>query len=227
MDSRREAKSERRRSPHSRSPSGHSGSDGKDAASASAMFKEASIESIICADLACLARSVEEDAGTLLIAEEAIGIRSLPRPGGDLIEAAAMVRPSSASADALCADSNVVAAAVHALGNVTLLERPVRPATLLSAVRAALKARERQYQVAKHLAEQAQINAQLEASIKERQRVEEALRDADRRKDEFLATLAHELRNPLAPIRNSLHILRLAGGSDSATEQVAEMMDDK
>ena len=38
------------------------------------------------------------------------------------------------------------------------------------------------------------------------------LRDADQRKDEFLATLAHELRNPLAPIRNGLQVLRLAGG---------------
>jgi PAS domain S-box-containing protein len=37
---------------------------------------------------------------------------------------------------------------------------------------------------------------------------EEALREADRRKDEFLATLAHELRNPLAPIRNALHLMR-------------------
>ncbi|HKD37397.1 MAG TPA: PAS domain S-box protein, partial [Pirellulales bacterium] len=42
----------------------------------------------------------------------------------------------------------------------------------------------------------------------ENTRLYEALRDADRRKDEFLATLAHELRNPLAPIRNSLQILR-------------------
>ena len=39
----------------------------------------------------------------------------------------------------------------------------------------------------------------------------EALRGADRRKDEFLATLAHELRNPLAPMRNALEILQLAG----------------
>ena len=42
-----------------------------------------------------------------------------------------------------------------------------------------------------------------------RKSVEEALRSADRRKDEFLATLAHELRNPLAPIRNALEIMRL------------------
>src|SRR5262249_13870206 len=47
--------------------------------------------------------------------------------------------------------------------------------------------------------------------ITERRRVEHALRDADRRKDEFLAMLAHELRNPLAPLRNALHILRAPG----------------
>jgi PAS domain S-box-containing protein len=46
--------------------------------------------------------------------------------------------------------------------------------------------------------------------VTERKRAEDALREADRRKTEFLATLAHELRNPLAPIRNSLEILRLA-----------------
>ena len=46
--------------------------------------------------------------------------------------------------------------------------------------------------------------------ITERRRAVEALQDADRRKDEFLATLAHELRNPLAPINSGLHILRSA-----------------
>jgi signal transduction histidine kinase/ActR/RegA family two-component response regulator len=92
-------------------------------------------------------------------------------------------------------------------------------------VRAGLKARERQYQVGKYLAEQARINAELEASIRERKRVEEALLDADRRKDEFLATLAHELRNPLAPIRNSLPILRLTAPENPAMAQVCGMME--
>ena len=45
-------------------------------------------------------------------------------------------------------------------------------------------------------------------------RLREALRQADRRKDEFLAMLAHELRNPLAPLRNATEILRLAGATD-------------
>jgi PAS domain S-box-containing protein len=51
------------------------------------------------------------------------------------------------------------------------------------------------------------------------------LREADQRKDEFLATLAHELRNPLAPISNSLHILRLSGELPPAADRVRAIME--
>jgi PAS domain S-box-containing protein len=51
------------------------------------------------------------------------------------------------------------------------------------------------------------------------------LRHADQRKDEFLATLAHELRNPLAPIRNSLQILRMPGIDAETVELSREMME--
>jgi signal transduction histidine kinase/ActR/RegA family two-component response regulator len=61
--------------------------------------------------------------------------------------------------------------------------------------------------------------------ITARKRAEDLLREADRRKDEFLAILAHELRNPLAPIRNSLHILRLTSPRDPTAERVGEMME--
>ncbi len=54
---------------------------------------------------------------------------------------------------------------------------------------------------------------------------QEALRTADRRKDEFLATLAHELRNPLAPLRNGLHIARLLVPADSRVQRTVQMMD--
>ena len=52
-----------------------------------------------------------------------------------------------------------------------------------------------------------------------------ALREADRRKDEFLATLAHEIRNPLAPIRNELEILRVARGNVEVVERSRAVMD--
>lgn len=54
---------------------------------------------------------------------------------------------------------------------------------------------------------------------------EQALRDADRRKDEFLATLAHELRNPLAPIRNMLEIIKRADANGVLLEQARATMD--
>jgi CheY-like chemotaxis protein len=52
--------------------------------------------------------------------------------------------------------------------------------------------------------------------MEERRRAEEALKQADRRKDEFLAVLAHELRNPLAPLRNTLRLVRPAGEGPEA-----------
>jgi signal transduction histidine kinase len=62
------------------------------------------------------------------------------------------------------------------------------------------------YRVGDPLARQVGI---LFADITERKRIEQALLDADRRKDEFLATLAHELRNPLAPLRTALDVLSM------------------
>lgn len=61
--------------------------------------------------------------------------------------------------------------------------------------------------------------------IADRKKFEEDLRAADRRKDEFLAVLAHELRNPLAPIRTGLELMRLAGDDASALEEVRTTME--
>jgi len=61
--------------------------------------------------------------------------------------------------------------------------------------------------------------------ITDRVHAEQALREAVERKDEFLATLAHELRNPLAPIRNAVAILRLREQSDAGLYSVGELID--
>jgi signal transduction histidine kinase/ActR/RegA family two-component response regulator len=57
------------------------------------------------------------------------------------------------------------------------------------------------------------------------QRAEAALKEADQRKDEFLATLAHELRNPLAPIRNAVELLRRIDDADPQVEQARSILE--
>jgi signal transduction histidine kinase/CheY-like chemotaxis protein len=162
----------------------------------------AGIETIACATLECLVHTLSEGAAAVLVAEEhLIGPQKAP------LAAWLSRQPPWADLPILIltvpgADSPESAEAWRTLGNVTLLERPTRVTTLLSAAQTAIRARARQYQIRGHLAE--------------RQKTEQALRAADRRKDEFLATLGHELRNPLAPILNSLEILKLSGAFEDA-----------
>jgi signal transduction histidine kinase/ActR/RegA family two-component response regulator len=94
-----------------------------------------------------------------------------------------------------------------AAGGITLLERPLGAATLLRSIEVALSSRRRQYQVRDLLAAQRTRETALRDSEERLQLAIGALRDADRRKDAFLATLSHELRNPLAPIRNAAEVL--------------------
>jgi signal transduction histidine kinase/ActR/RegA family two-component response regulator len=153
---------------------------GQDAALTSRVFRSVNIGSMVCRDTGELLEQLPRGAGALLLAEEVISGAAM-RPLAQYVAS----QPTWSDIPILLltrsgADSLDVRRAVDRLGNVTLMERPVRTIALISAARSAIRARERQYQV----------------------------RDADQRKDEFLATLAHELRNPLAPIRTSMGILK-------------------
>lgn len=175
---------------------------GRDAQLIEAMLKRDSVECTACIDHVQLAAEMKRGAAAILVAEEAFiefddrftSLISRQPPWSD-IPVLILTRSG--------ADSPAVTRALETLGNVTLLERPVRVGALSSAVRSALRARERQYQVRAHLQEREQ---------------------ADQRKDQFLATLAHELRNPLAPLRNSLAMLRLSNIGPAATP-ICEMME--
>ena len=79
--------------------------------------------------------------------------------------------------------------------------------------------------VFRDLSERKRIEEQVAGLLEREEQQTARLREADRRKDEFLATLAHELRNPLAPIRNALQIMGLTGTSGAAAEQLRKTMD--
>jgi len=176
------------------------------------LLRGAGIAAELCKDLYALVHELNQGAAATLIAEEHLSsVLKAPlsawlarQPPWSDLPILILTRPG--------ADSPESAEAWRTLGNVTLLERPTRVTTLLSAAQTAIRARSRQYQIRGHLTE--------------RLKNEQALRSADRRKDEFLATLGHELRNPLAPILNSLEILKLSGAfDDEHTRQACAVME--
>jgi signal transduction histidine kinase len=78
--------------------------------------------------------------------------------------------------------------------------------------------------VRRRTAELGSLNDTLHAEVAERKRIEDKLRLADRRKDEFLATLAHELRNPLAPLTAATQLLAAEPANAEQVEQLVGMM---
>ena len=95
-------------------------------------------------------------------------------------------------------------------GAVDFLNKPIEPDILRSKASVFFELYQQRHQIA--------------AQRDELKAYAEALTEADRRKDEFLATLAHELRNPLSPIRNGLDILR-ASPTAAKAEEIRDMMD--
>jgi len=174
---------------------------GRDAELVASMFRQANLLSAVCDSWSGLELEIQRGSAAILVSEEVLdteGARRLQllleqQPAWSDLPIMLLIARSS--------NTGAMHAAARAIGNVTLLERPMRVAALLSAAEYALRARRRQYQSRSHL--QALERAAEDLSASERQ-----LREAHTRKDEFLATLAHELRNPLAPIRNALHVLR-------------------
>jgi signal transduction histidine kinase/CheY-like chemotaxis protein len=159
----------------------------KDAEMTSAVLARAGIAALACGDLAELVVELERGAGALMLAEEALAEAGSARLGEWLASQPPWSDISVILVARHGADSRTVAQVMESLPNVTVIERPVRVASLVSTVRSTVRARLRQYEVRDLL---------------------DGLQAADRRKTEFLATLAHELRNPLAPIRTALALLQ-------------------
>ena len=162
---------------------------GRDAQLACDVLGRAGLTCAVCPDVATLAAEIDAGAGTALITEEALGyrvpdalLRVLKRQP-TWSEFPFIICTAAGEAGAFGERARVL---FEQLGNVTFLERPLRILTLTSAVRAALRARQRQH-------EARDLLAQLEHAVRQR--------------DRFLATLGHELRNPLGTIRNAMYLL--------------------
>ncbi len=157
------------------------------------LLERASISCASFEGVPSLVAEIEAGVGTILFTDTALGDPNFDQ----LIAAFSRQQPwSDIPAVVLChggSPAPTVTRILNTLRNVTLLERPTSARTLLSSVQAALRARAHQYELREYI-------EALRAS-------DAALREADHRKDVFLATLAHELRNPLAPIRHAAHIL--------------------
>ena len=180
----------------------------RDAALTRSLLQPSRIDVHVCQAFEELVAEIRNGAAAVLLPEEALTLKT-----NENLQAIINAQPAWSDLPILVlarsgADSPALTEAVRTLGNVTLLERPLRVTTLVTAIRAAVRARERQYQIRGYLTESA--------------RAEYALRLADQRKDEFIATLGHELRNPLAPLATGLHLLKHADGQTDPVVAVME-----
>ncbi|HQU83575.1 MAG TPA: ATP-binding protein [Pyrinomonadaceae bacterium] len=168
---------------------------GRDALLVCQMLEKSGISALPCAGVADLKENFERGAGAVLMAEEALRNGTLE----DFIELIEK-QPVWSDIPVVLFAGNAhnperLLEYVGARFNATIVERPIRIAILVSAVRGALRARQKQYQTRDLL---------------------EKLKESDHQKDMFLATLSHELRTPLNSILGWIQLLR--GGNAQALE---------
>ena len=181
------------------------------------LLEQAKVHCLVCYDAPTLAREIAVGAAAIVLTDVA-----LVAGGFDHVQTELGRQPawSDLPVVLLCQighQSPLAARVIASFTNVTLLDRPTSARTLVSAVQTALRARLRQYQTR----EQLQALGETQQTLREQER---ELHKADRRKDEFLAMLAHELRNPLAPIRNASELLGRTLPADSQSQNVVGLV---
>jgi signal transduction histidine kinase/ActR/RegA family two-component response regulator len=185
---------------------------GRDAQLVAKVIADMGTAIAVSPDFDTLITDLQQGAGTALIAEEALTPVAIQRLSAllagqpswsdlPLVILTGTGEPSPGSLSIL--------RRLEPVANITLLERPVRVVTLQSAIRTALRARRRQYEVRDHLAERQRAEAERERLLAAEQMARAEVEGANRAKDEFLAILSHELRTPLQSMLGWVKLLKL------------------
>ena len=211
---------------------------GRDAQAAAQHLAESKLDSVICDDVDDLLAKLGEGAVIALVTEEAFlrgGTHALEKwvagqpPWSDFPFIVLTSRATSAAAQAYRMRL------VESLGNVSLLERPLNIVTLLSAIRSAMRARMRQYQVQYHLLgretfaaqledqvrertkQLVETNEQLRQQITERRQVEAALQQAQKMEviGQMTGGVAHDFNNLLAAVLGNLELATRRGKDEN------------
>ncbi len=203
---------------------------GRDAQLTCAALNEHGLTAEACADLAGLCRELAWGAGAVFITKEAIS-----GDGARLLTTTLAAQPAWSDLPLVILTSNggghgtpdtrAALTALSELGNATLIERPVRVVTLVSVLKSALRARQRQYEVRDHLNELAAAQAEREQILTREQTARQQAEADNRLKDEFLATVSHELRTPLTAILGWTQFMRRGRLDAPTVEHALDVID--
>ena len=183
---------------------------GRDAALIQGELDAAAFSTLLCKSVEDLCSYLQEGAGAALVGDEALSPEAIQTLAGQLSN-----QPPWSNFPLLVMTSGGGTTRTsryrlqlqEPLRNVTLIERPVRPVTLVSTLQAALRARRHQYQLRDLLAELAESNRELKCTNEELKRVNSEL-------EEFAYVASHDLQEPLRMVNIYTHLILKAVGED-------------